>query len=215
MKIGLFNCWRGRPEHVVMADMMMRSCRKVMPDVPIIQLTDQSTPALYGVDEVRRRSHAHTAMLRVEHYIACEGEWVFLDTDILLQRDIRAVFDEPFDVAIADRVGCVTPTEGDDYPLYQSMPYNSGVVFSRSPDFWRAVLHHMETVPPEKKSWMGDQYGVNAVIQQGRFTVKVLPGRQYNCPPVHRRDACAEAAILHFKGPQRKEWLLARFQEVA
>ena len=214
MKIGIFNVWRGDPTHNVLADMLIRSCRRVMPDIELVQLTDNTSPAIYGMDTVRRRTHAHTAMLRVEHYIECDGEWAFLDTDILVRRDLRTVFDDPFDVAIADRVGCSTPTEGEDYPLYQAMPYNSGVVFSRCPDFWRAVLHYMETVPPAKKDWMGDQYAVNAVVAEGRFTVKIVPGRAYNCPPLHRLDSCDGAALVHYKGPQRKDWMFEKFYEV-
>src|SRR3990167_3281050 len=106
MQIGFFNVWRGDPTHTVLADLMIRSTRKAMPHVPIVQFTDEDTPALYGVDEVRRRTHPQTAMLRIEHHIACEDDWLFLDTDVVVQKDVQSVFDEPFDIAIADRDGC-------------------------------------------------------------------------------------------------------------
>ena len=213
MQVGIFNVWRGKPEQYVMADMLVRSCQQAMPDVPIVHLTDMHSPAMVGVQGVVRREHPKTAMLRIEHQRDCEGEWLFLDTDVLVQRDVRHVFDEAFDVAIADRVGCATPTEGEAYPLYQKMPYNSGIVFSRSSAFWAAVLHHMQTVPPMKQEWMGDQYAVCAVVDQHQFTVKMLPGRIYNCPPMNSRDRCEDAAIVHFKGPDRKQFMLQRFME--
>jgi len=219
MTIGFFHIWRGGlgPEHTlhyVLGDLMIRSVRRVMPSVEIVHFTDETSPAFPGVDRVVRRSHAQAAILRIEHQIACEGDWLFCDTDMVFQRDVRSVFDEPFDIAIADRVGCTTSTEGEDYPLYQAMPHNSGMVFSRSPAFWQAVLHHMQTVPPSKKEWMGDQYAVNAVIEQGAFTVKILPGRVFNCPPLTKQDRCEEASIVHYKGQQRKAFMLDRFLEI-
>lgn len=219
MNIGFFNIFNGsgrfqQTQHLVMADMLIRSIRKVMPDVPIYQLTNGTSPQIMGVDHVRRIDQTlPMAVLCVEHYRRCEGDWLLLDTDILVQEDVRDVFNDSFDLAVADREGCLVDGESE-LDLIKEMPYNIGVMFSRSSAFWQRVLETMIPMDDKKKHWMGNQYAACDVILSGEFAVKFIPGRRYNCPPLNLEDRCAEAAIIHFKGNMRKQMMLKRFYEV-
>ena len=220
MKVGFFNIYHGSHEfqqtiHLVLADMMIRSVRKAMPDVEIVQLTDEKSPVIVGVDRVRRLTAKEPMAVQcVTHYSQCVGNWLLVDTDVLVQKDVRHVFDEPFDVAVCDRDGTTTEGEGSGFELFEKMPHNIGIMFSRSPAFWLAVREKLVLMDEKKQQWMGNQYAACEVIAEGKFNVKVLKGTDYNCPPMNKEDRCTEASIVHFKGQMRKKMMLERFAEV-
>lgn len=206
MTVAFFTVFRKDPIHYVLAEAMIRSVRASMPDVPIVQLTDETSPALVTVDEVRRRPHGKMLERRLEHYASLEaGEWLLIDTDVIVRHDVRAVFDTAFDVAFADRDWPHLPPTPD---LTEAMPYNTGVAFSRSPEFWQTALETWRAFPPEVQAdWLSEQRAVAAVLRTNRFSLQVLRGRVYNYPPASINDPdMQQAAIVHFKGP-RKAWM--------
>jgi len=183
-----------------------------------VHLTDEQSPALDGADEVIRRPRERMARLRMQHQANLTGEWLFLDADVLIQEDVRRVFDRPFDVAIADREWPHLKPAGG---FTEAMPYNSGVMFSRCPRFWVEAYELLTALPKPEQTWMGDQMVICELIASRRFTVVELSGARYNFPPAVdpnddlRLSAALEAsaAIVHFKGPQRKPLMLSRIGE--
>jgi hypothetical protein len=157
---------------------------------------------------VRRLPAAPMAQLRPLHQSRVEGEWLFLDTDVIVRRDVGCVFAEAFDIALADRNWThMEPTPG----LTRKMPYNAGVAFSRCPDFWRYVHEAVMARPKWATSFMGDQMAIAHVLRAHpvSFDLEVLPGMVYNYPPNARDDrGIYDAAIVHFKG-SRKVWMRA------
>ena len=219
MNVGFFTVYHGglrynETVHLVLADRMIRSVRKEMPKVEIVQLTDEKTPAIMGVDRVQRLpGDVPMAVQCVRHYAACQGDWLLIDTDVIVQDDVRDVFDEPFDVAVCDRDGTLVEGE-EDLQMMKEMPHNIGVMFSRSKAFWKAVEAKMHDMTPERKHWLGNQYAACDVIASGQFHVKIIPGIQYNYAAHNVHDKCESASIVHYKGPMRKKLMLERFQEV-
>lgn len=210
MKVGTF--WQFVNEasmaHLEFAKLMLKSARDVMPGVEVWHLTDGTSPALEGVDGVHRIDlPVPMAVRRMLHNANLEGDWLFIDPDIIIQKDVRHVFDEPFDVALTDRLG--TDMENTSYG--REMPVNLGVSFSRSPKFWLRVIRHLNTLPVKLQQWTGDQLVVGAMLRQkliDDFNVKILPGLRYNYSPSAADDPrMQDAAIAHFKGPTRKHWL--------
>lgn len=188
MKVGFYHT--GPPSPYAAA--MVASVRRVMPDVDVAQLPAPDGPIARAV---------------LEAYASVEGEWLFVDTDVILQEDVRSIFDQPFDVAVATREGTFRPGE-DGSKFMTRMPFNKGVVFSRSQPFWRAALDRITEMKPAAQGWMGDQQAMCDVIASGAFRVVTLPNR-YNYPPQFRGEPVADKAALHFKGP-RKPWMLER-----
>lgn len=216
MKVGFFTVYHGDPMpeatmHLILADLLIESVRRTMPGVEIHQLTDLNSPALLGVDGVHRLKSRPMAELCVEHYASVQGDWLFVDTDVVIQQDVREVFKLPFDVAVCDRDGTLVPGE-EELDFIKATPYNLGVVFSRNPEFWKAVLARMETMPKARKEWMGNQYAACDVIAEGRFHVQILPGLFYNYAAHNTKDRGEEAMIQHYKGPFRKQMALERFR---
>lgn len=211
MKIGTFYVYVNEASlpHVEFAKLMLKSAKAAMPDVEVWHLTDADTPALEGVDGVHRiGGNLPMAARRMSHNASLTGDWLFIDPDIIIRKDVRKVFDAPFDIALTDRIG----TDMEGTPYAKSMPYNLGVAFSRSPRFWKRVLLHMSGLSPKLQQWTGDQLVVCAMIKQDMvpdFKVRILPGRIYNFPPTSADDG-KDAAICHYKGPRK-----AKLMEVA
>lgn len=206
MKIG-FYCQA--ESYLGMAALMLESVRRSMPGVEVHHLTDDQCTALPGVDGVRRMTstaHVPMAIQRMTHHSACEGEWLFIDADVIVRKDVRGIFDTHFDVALTDRAGTIT----NEAKYAAVMPHNIGVVFSRSPAFWREVIKQLQKLPEKFQEWEGDQRVINEMVRAGGagFNIATLPGLIYNYPPRAADDPrIAEAAIVHYKG-NRKMYLL-------
>ena len=211
MRVGFYTVFRTDPQHYLHAVALVQDCAEVMPGVPVTMLTDDRTAAVYGVDEVRRLPRGPMLEQRLEHYACTEGDWLLVDTDVSLRRSVVDVFDDKsFDVALTDRHWPHLPQAVD---VLHAMPFNTGVVFSRSSSFWADVLAVWRAYPETARDWMSEQRAVYAVVRTGRYRVKILPGQVYNYPPESSTDTSTDAAVWHYKGP-RKAWLSARAYQV-
>ncbi len=141
---------------------------------------------------------------RLEHYAQCDGDWLLVDTDVQILADVSDVFTGFFDVAIADRNWPGIP-QGDG--VMHTMPFNTGVVFTRTALFWQDVLAVWRQFPPDQRDWMSEQRAFYQVVRTGAYRVKILPGEQYNYPPRRATDPCTAVRIAHYKGSERKQWL--------
>jgi glycosyl transferase family 8 len=213
VRVGFFTVFRRDPQHYVLAETLIRSVRANMPDVPIVQFTDETSPEVLGVDEVWRRAGGPMLEVRLQHYAACEGEWLLVDTDVLIRRDVSAVFDDKtFDVALARRDWPHLAAESERLTA-AGMPYNTGVVFSRSRAFWQEVLSEWRRLPEKERDWLSEQRTVARILHEIPFGLKELPGT-YNYPPEADVEPPREVMILHYKGgrkdimlPQAKGYL--------
>lgn len=184
---------------------MLRSIRETMPAARIVQMTDEDTPEVDGVDEVVRRPFDGFLMpFRLEHLADYpHEEMVILDTDVLVKKSVEHVFADPFDVCLTYRDRPIRSPEGIDITKF--CPYNTGVMFSKGRDFWRACFDFLKKMTEVEWRWWGDQLAVAAVADSKAFDVKTLPCSKYNWVPF-REDAQSEAYIWHFKG-KRKIWM--------
>lgn len=194
------------------AQALIASARRVMPTCQIVHFTDDISPSVEGVDETIRLMGEPMARLRMRHHASVTGNWVFVDTDVVFQADVQSVFTTDFDIAVADRDWeHVKAAAG----FTDRMPFNMGVVFSRTHSFWAECYARVRQLEKPQQRWMGDQEVFCELIEEGRFTVHQLPGSVYNFPPsLDDNDVSraieAKAAIVHFKGAQRKPMMLRR-----
>lgn len=192
---------QGEGPHLLIAKHLIASAAKHMPDVSVFQLTDGATPCLAGAEAIRIAEPMPMGVRRLTHYTRLPGDWLFVDTDVLIYRDVREVFEKPFDVAIASRDG--TYMEGTQYA--RLMPYNFGVVFSRCPKFWEALLPLLKRLPAEAQEWGGEQRLMCEMAKRSPFKVEILSSA-YNFTPHKQDDDLSHVAIAHFKG-LRKAWI--------
>lgn len=212
MRIGFYTVLpeNGDRTHYRFAANLIRSIRRTMPGTMVTQFTDPHSPHVPGVDEVHRVGLMPLSWHRSWHYAQVDGEWLFLDTDVVMQQDVRQIFEGVFDIAVSDRHW---PHLEATPRLATHSPYNAGVVFSRSKAFWEDV--HAEVVDKQLDAFMGDQMALNRIAASGRYHVHVLPGVRFNYPPaVSPQDNKAmcdrlrpQASVLHYKGKRRKRLL--------
>lgn len=194
----------GEPDY---APLMVKSVRRHMGEYRIVQLTDFDSPAMEGADEVIRRYRDPDLPIfafRTEHFANCPyTEWLALDADVLVMRGVEDVWERKFDVALTTRrKGACWDTNGTN--IARSMPFNTGVIFSRNPQFWHKCLGRMKY---EEKLY-ADQLAVAAVAESLEFHVLVLPGDEFNWTP-YAQDEESQARIWHYKG-KRKDWMMQR-----
>lgn len=209
MNVGFYMTFKRDPQHYVMADLLVASIKEVMPGVSITHFTNPTSPAATGVDAVERTMHGQILERRLECYAARQGDWLLLDTDIIVTKDVRHVFeDQEFQLAVADREWSKVK---DHYKYTKEMTYNTGVIFSRDPAVYQRALEIWRGYPSGKQShWWSEQWAFAEAVHSGQFRVKVLPGMIYNRPPHTHDEDVSDAAILHYKGPIRKAWMLER-----
>lgn len=226
MSIGVFHVDTRTPASAsayVWAKAMVRSVRQVMPGTPVVHFTDQESRAIKGVDAVRRKPSEPMALLRMRHHASVQGQWLFVDTDVIVQRRVTRVFrDHPdFDIATTSRDWAHLKAA---VGFTARMPMNTGVVFSRCPRFWGEVYTRLRQRSPDEQQWMGDQAVICEMVLDPDTSYRIchLKGSRFNYPPVvpeseairRQRDRQAEldAFIVHYKGAKRKAMLLDRIK---
>lgn len=206
MKAGLL-LTAGDPTGYATGDFLVQSIRAAMPGVDVVQLTDMDSPALIGVDDVVRRPAAPLARFIAEQWASLEGDWFFCDTDVVVQRDIRPVFDQlAFDLAVATREGTYLPGEAGGEFMRRN-PYNCGVLYSKGQAARIELLRRVAALSAEEQAWLGVQLAV-ATMQP------LVLYNTFNYPPLRPDDPCVpNAHVVHYKGPWRKRLLLDRIYQ--
>lgn len=191
---------------------MVASVHRAMPDARVLHLADETTERVAGADEIVRLPYDGVRLMtfRLRHFSNLEARHaVFLDTDVIVQEDLSALFAEPFDVALTRRDEAVPDPNGHDVAAL--MPYNTGVMVSRPEgwDFWRNALAYCERLPQEHQKWWGDQLAVQALAAVCPLTLRELPCSIYNYTPASQTEDVSTRHVVHYKGT-RKAWMLSR-----
>lgn len=193
---------------------LVQSIRQCMLGTRIVQFSDLTSRVVKGVDAVRRKPAEPMGLLRLRHCAGVEGAWIFVDTDMMFQKNVRPVFKSAFDVALTTRDWShLKPASG----FSERMPYNTGIVFSRNPHFWGECYTRLRDLDSDAQHFMGEQQVINQVAEEThRYHVKKLPGSVYNYPPPlpgpTPEEREAQAAVLHYKGADRKALLMQRIR---
>lgn len=195
------------------------SVRRVMPHAKVTLMTDSETPEIDCDTRIEKEYDGLLMPYRLLH-LSClpEGEWLFLDTDTIVLRDVSSVFRESFDVALTKRDIVIDP---NGVNLAETMPYNTGVMFSTSKNFWEECYRACKGFHVELKKWWGDQLAVRLVAKhegfdefrpKRKFKVLELDVDPYNFTPHYGQEHLdyPDKYILHYKG-KRKEWMLKKF----
>lgn len=201
------------PNHKVTTDIariMIASVRRAMPNIEIVQMTDGDTEAL-PVDTVIRKRFNHTFWVPwlMEFVSELPGQVLFLDSDIVVQKDLRALFNTGADLVIT--------TRGPKVFAGRQMPFLIGVVASTRPELWLELRDRVLAMPDtEDQSWWGSQLAIFDLWMEeqngrGKWKIAVVPCDPYNYVPKDENDCPPDKWVLHFKGPRRKPWMLKNF----
>lgn len=183
------------------AEIMVRSAKRF--GYELIQLTDKDTPLVKGADKAIRLpwSGFRVMTYKLKHLSRIDYPCLIVDTDVIFREDVAPILRQKFDVGLTRREGPIYDTSGVDVTI--EMPYNCGVMFSKSQDFWKAALDACEGYSEGRQHWYGDQHAVKEIAP--RFNVLELPCTEYNYTP-STPDEVLTAKIIHYKG-KRKDWM--------
>jgi hypothetical protein len=189
---------------------MIRSVRAAMPAASIVQMTDQATAPMAGVDQVIRKHYdgVHLMTYRLRHlseFPSCEA--LFLDTDVVVQQDLSQLFEQTFDIALTRRDKAIPTPNGVD--VAKVAPYNTGVMLSKpsGSEFWLHAHDYCARMSDEYQKWWGDQLAVKAIAEVAPLRIMELPCEIFNYTPASEREDLSGKAVVHYKG-DRKAWML-------
>lgn len=132
---------------------------------------------------------------------------IFLDTDVLVNRNPSEVFSWNFDIGLTWRKD-------------HSAPFNGGLIFvgpgSRGLAFLLQVQHCYSSLPNHFKAWWGDQFSLAVVAGYDAFRSRTTNGvevagariaylscEEFNFTPEGPEEDVSGKFFLHFKGPRK------------
>ncbi len=197
------------------AQIMVASVKRTMPDARVVQMTDYHTKPILGVDDVMRK-HWNGQNLMPYRFLHMKefplDQTIFLDYDVVVRKDLSALFAEDFDVALTRRDE--TDWALRNSPLVRdSMPYNTGVMLSRASGrgFWEEAYQMCLRMPDSSQGWWGDQLAIKELAQRTTLKVKEFPCDLYNYSPDNNFEDLGGKYVVHYKGKLRKAWMLAQW----
>jgi hypothetical protein len=198
------------------AQIMVASVKRAMPGARVVQMTDYSTKPILGVDEVIRK-HWNGQRLMPYRFLHMKDfpldRTIFMDYDVVVQKDLSALFEDDFDIALTTR-----PEEDlSKRPLMrEAMPYNTGVMMSRPSGlpFWDQAYEMCLGMPDESQGWWGDQLAIKALAESTTLKLRKYPGDLYNYSPGLYDEDVSDKFVLHYKGKMRKAWMLKKWSEL-
>jgi hypothetical protein len=210
---------------------LVLSAKITCPKATIIQLTDEQTPEVAGVDLCRRFEYGGKDLQKwkcgLQAYVLSElpedALWAILDIDTLVLRNPEPLLSSAlFDCAMHPREWGAA-TEDVAAGMSDLMRYNGGVIFGRGSLFMQkaAIVYEGLAGIPELSSeqtanvviseWFGDQIAITAAATE--FLCYDLP-REFNYTPKTPGDLPAGVVIAHYKGEKRKAWQLAKVRDM-
>lgn len=200
--------------------LLVQSIRAMHSQSEVIQCSDAGSPAVAGVDAVRRfeGDSANLMTFRLACFAAlerCEPA-IYLDTDMLCVRPVNpAMILGDHDVGVCkrefDRLGLFNPEfKGLDLSEYRGRamievyPYVACATITASSAFWADCFANLITLPPKFHCWYGDQEAIRNVVNAGKYKVTLLPETVYGCLPESQGSGPRAPRLLHFKGEGRK-----------
>jgi lipopolysaccharide biosynthesis glycosyltransferase len=198
-------------EASIIPEIMVASVHATMPDARIVQMTDFETKKVIGVDEMIRKHWDQRLLmpyrlLHLKEFPAVNA--IFLDADVVVQRDLRRLFQDEFDIALTYRDE-TDPSLRKSPLAYQMMPFNAGVMLARSSgrDFWAEAHRVCLDMPEDRQYWFGDQLAIKEVAARTTLKVKQYPCALFNYSPSRWDEDLSDKYVIHYKGNNRKIWM--------
>lgn len=196
------------------AELMIKSCREKMPGTPIVQFTSQYTTPVPGTDSVVVKPWVR-GMSWLPYMCSflseIDDEVVFLDTDVIVCKDLRRMLVPGADMVITVRGKPVTAEDGT------SMMVLLGVCASRNKEVWRVLGERVSKMRREMdRNWWGVQLTLWDMLQESLrgespFKIRAVRQWQFNYVPKDADDAPEDVWAIHYKGEHRKQWMVRKW----
>ena len=171
-------------------------------DGDVVQITDEATKPILGIDRVIRYPYdGHMMLFMITNFALIEDE-VFITTgdDCIINDSLDHATGGEFDVAICKRHKLRNVWE-------RERPYTNGIVVVKHPFFYKECLHNLLQLTEEDWDWGGDMLCIGNVLEGGKYLVKQLPQDKYCRKPRRLGDGDSSAVLWHYSGQVRKDWM--------
>ncbi|MCC7208988.1 MAG: hypothetical protein IT323_16885 [Anaerolineae bacterium] len=206
----------------------LASARRVMPTCHTVILTDEQTVVPSHLDAqvvrytIRAEQLMQSRMVVWERYLQTTANHVvFTDLDVLIQRDLSALFDEEFDVALTYR-------PEDHWPINAGVTLFHARRLLRGMSFLKRCTDVYRSAFSAAAEWGGDQDVLREMVRGvdfdredsfthriGGYDILFLPCAAYNFSTVDEDMGgdYPDKAILHYKG-RRKQAMLPAWRRI-
>lgn len=186
---------------------MIKSVREHM-DCEVVQLTDTITPQIITADSTYRIDPRGQEWIPYINLLLASqsGDVLLLDTDCVVKRDLRPIFQQDFDLVMVCRE-TKFPKYTDINGVTHYMPWTGGVIPYRNPRFWldaREEVLKMED--PVIRRWWGISIDAFEFVRKKGYKVILLNADEYNYYPKGPGEDHSGKAVVHYKGSARKHW---------
>ena len=209
--------------------MLVQTIRITNYNAQIIQCSDKFSPPIPGVDILHRDnldpSYLMLSRLRAFCSLGLSGPAVYVDTDMLVMRPIDIL-----DILKDKRASFCTRSfnlegkfvgqqRGLDFSEYggndlgEVFPYVACTTVTRDFTVWCELIEILRGLSDKFSIWYGDQEAMKLWANLNYTELKTHPEYELGCLP-EEKEYLSGAKILHFKGAQRKPYMLKYFQKI-
>ena len=201
------------------AELLVKSIKKTNLNCRIIQISTKEDREIIGVDEILIfKFEASVFMLNrfesqikiVEKY----GPTIFLDTDMLVNKDLKEVFNllkkNDFIFTKRENNHYMNDTFANTkYPEFTNkttndvMPFNAGFIGSNNATSLERLLKICLNLPQRFHYWYGDQVAQKKIYDTKEFKILVLDSK-YNYMIEDVTEFDQNIYVYHFKGKYKE-----------
>jgi len=201
------------------ADLLVKSIKKTNSNCRIIQISNKEDRNISDIDEkiILDFKSAIFMLVRLESQIAVLekfGPTIFLDTDMLVNKDLSAIFDKLLNNDIVftqrksnfyinDTFQNIKFPEFTNKTINEVMPYNAGFIGVSNISISKKLLQLCLELPARFHYWYGDQVALKKIYDTKEFKISLLDSNyNYNVKDISDYDK--NICIYHFKGRFKK-----------
>ena len=201
------------------ADLLVKSIKKTNSNCRIIQISNKEDRNISDIDEkiIFDFKSATFMFNRLESQIAVLekfGPTIFLDTDMLVNKDLNAIFDRLLNNDIVftqrknnfyinDTFQNIKFPEFTNKTVNEVMPFNGGFLGVSNIAVQKKLLQIYLELPSKFHYWYGDQVALKKIYDTKEFKISLLDSNyNYNVKDISNYDK--NICIYHFKGRFKK-----------
>ena len=201
------------------ADLLVKSIKKTNSNCRIIQISNKEDRNISDIDEkiIFDFKSATFMFNRLESQIAVLekfGPTIFLDNDMLVNKDLGAIFDRLLNNDIVftqrksnfyinDTFQNIKFPEFTNKTINEVMPYNAGFIGVSNISISKKLLQLCLELPARFHYWYGDQVALKKIYDTKEFKISLLDSNyNYNVKDISDYDK--NICIYHFKGRFKK-----------
>mgnify|MGYP006169294535 CR=1 FL=1 len=208
-------------DYNIMGKMLTHSIKQIYPQCTVVDVSNEGQTSIDNTDFSENFNFSKSNFMyddvKCKKYIQEKyGPTIFLDSDMILLKNIDEfinINEYDFSATIRQKKNMIKKLNYDSHKdrfpklinktLGETMPYNSGVYFSKNIETLKYMLGSFKDMEKEYLEWYGNQIALYQMIKSNIFKVKIYEDKIYNYTPSNINEDFSKKKIFHFKGSKR------------